>query len=101
MCRSEIISHGHRASGDANTHHEIPNDSERPEQRANHEQPDRAIREPRLVAPQMNMSGIEGRNPCGAESDDSNQELPSGNGERCQNASNQDDGNPAFGGECV
>ena len=94
------MSHGHRASRNANTHDEIPNDSERPEQRADHEQPERAIREPRLVAPQMNVSGIEGRNPCGAESDDSDQELARGDGERCEKASDQNDSKPTFGGEC-
>jgi hypothetical protein len=97
---SEIMSQWHRASCDANTHHDIPNERERPEQGADHEQPNRAIREPRLVTPQMNVRGIKRRDARSAERDESNEELSARNSERREKARDEDDRNPTFGGKC-
>ena len=100
VCRSEIMSKGHRASRDANTHDEIPDEREWPKQRAPDKQTERPVGQPRPVTPQMNVGGIKGSDASGAEGDHSGQDLPRRNGERSQDARDQNDGNPTFGGEC-
>ena len=45
------------------------------------------------------MWGVKRRDARRAERGDSNEELPRRDGERCEHARGQDDGNPTFGGE--
>ncbi len=99
VCRSELISQWHRPSRDANTDSEIPNERERPEQRADPELPNPAIRKPRLVTPQINVRGIKRRDARRAVRDYSNEELSGRNRERRENARDEDDRNPTSGGK--
>src|SRR3954465_856636 len=89
VSRSKITSQWHRPSRDANPHHEIPDHRERPEQRTDHEQPHRTVRQPTPVAPQTNVTRIQRGNPSGAECHYRDQKRPGRNRERRKNPNDE------------
>jgi hypothetical protein len=100
MSGGELIFQGHFASCDPHAHDKIPDDGERPKQRTPDEQSNWPVRQPGPIPAQMNLSGIECGDASSAECCHRNKKLPGRDGECRENACNQDDGNPTFGGKC-